>query len=450
MNTLKKMNSSSGTRLALFFLIFTFGTLAAVLSFAASAPSKAPELLSPADGSSTSATPAFIWSKVARTKSYRIQITSNSDPTFDSPVINTLINNTSFMPSVALVADSYRWRVRGENSSGPGLYSNVFTFISGSPDTEPPTVPTNLTATAVSSSQVNLLWSTSTDNFAVTGYKVYRAGIQIAMATLAAYSDTGLTANTSYSYTVSAFDAAGNISAQSTSANATTQSAGCTYPAQIFDLTNWKETLPIGSSGSPTEIKQPALATYSYDPYFVVNSGCDGVRFRAPVNGVTTSGSSYPRSELREMTNSGTTNASWATDSGVHNMFIDEAVTAVPITKRHIVVGQVHDSFDDVIVIRLEYPKLFIDINGSAGPTLDANYTFGKRFTVRFVASNGQISIYYNGSANPAYTLNKIGSGNYFKAGAYTQSNCSKELSGDCVSTNYGEVIIYNVWIAHY
>ncbi|HCR36359.1 MAG: SCE65.33c, polyguluronate lyase [Candidatus Peregrinibacteria bacterium GW2011_GWF2_33_10] len=238
-------------------------------------------------------------------------------------------------------------------------------------------------------------------------------------------------------------------SAQSTSANATTQSAGCTYPAQIFDFINWKETLPVGSLGNPTEIKQPALATYSYDPYFVVNSGCDGVQFRAPVNGVTTSGSSYSRSELREMTNNGTTNASWATDSGVHTMFIDEAITAVPITKRHIVVGQVHNSSDDVIVIRLEYPKLFVDINGTTGPTLDANYTLGKRFTVKFVASNGQINIYYNGSENPVYTLNKIGSGNYFKAGAYTQSNCSKELSGNCVSANYGEVIIYNVWIAH-
>ena len=239
------------------------------------------------------------------------------------------------------------------------------------------------------------------------------------------------------------------FSTQSTDANAAIQSVGCIYPAQILDLTNWKETLPIGSSGSPTEVKQPALATYSRDLYFVVNSECSGVQFRAPVNGVTTSGSSYPRSELREMANNGTTNASWTTDSGIHTMFIDEAVTAVPITKRHIVVGQVHNSSDDVIVIRLEYPKLFVDINGTAGPTLDANYTLGKRFTIKFVASNGQISVYYNDSTNPVYTLNKIGSGNYFKAGAYTQSNCSKELSKDCVSTNYGEAIIYNVWITH-
>jgi hypothetical protein len=224
-------------------------------------------------------------------------------------------------------------------------------------------------------------------------------------------------------------------------------SAACTYPAQVLNLTNWKETLPTGSSGSPTEIIQTALATYNINPYFHPTSTCDGVVFRAPVNGVTTSGSSYPRSELREMTNNGTTNASWATTSGTHSMFIDEAITAVPETKKHIVAGQIHDASNDVIVIRLEYPKLFIDINGVTGPTLDANYTLGKRFTVNFVAANGQIKIYYNGSATPAYTLNKSDSGDYFKAGAYTQSNCSKETN--CVSSNFGEVVIYKLLVQH-
>ena len=443
----KKINFHVNTYFALFFILFTLGTLA-VTAFAAPTPSQAPVLLSPKNGSFTSVTPTFIWSNIGKAKYYRIQITLKSDSTFSSPIINTLTNNTSFTTSIALTDNSYQWRVRGENSSGAGLYSNVFIFIVGPSDIQPPTVPTNLTATGISSNQIDLSWIESTDNFAVAGYKVYREGNQIAMTTSAIYSDTGLTANTSYSYTVSAFDVAGNISTQSMSANTTTQSAECNYPAQILDLTNWKETLPIGSSGSPTEIKQPALMTYFNDPYFT-NSGCTGVQFRAPVNGVSTSNSSYPRSELREMANNGTTNASWATDSGIHTMFIDQMITSVPITKRHIVVGQVHNSSDDVIAIRLEYPKLFIDINGITGPTLDANYTLGTRFTVKFVASNGQISVYYNGSINPAYTLNKIGSGNYFKVGAYTQSNCLKELSGDCVNTNYGEMIIYNVWVTH-
>ncbi|MFA6973730.1 MAG: polysaccharide lyase family 7 protein [Parcubacteria group bacterium] len=223
--------------------------------------------------------------------------------------------------------------------------------------------------------------------------------------------------------------------------------SAATLPAQVLNLTNWKETLPTGSSGSPTEILQSSLSSFSTPPYFQVNSTGNGVQFRAPVNGVTTSGSGYPRSELREMTNNGTTQASWSTTSGTHAMYIDEAITAVPQTKKHVVAGQIHDASDDVIVIRLEYPKLFIDINGVTGPTLDANYTLGKRFQVIFMATNGQIKIYYNGGATPAYTLNKSGSGNYFKAGAYTQSNCSKEAV--CSSSNYGEVVVYNLAVQH-
>jgi hypothetical protein len=226
-----------------------------------------------------------------------------------------------------------------------------------------------------------------------------------------------------------------------------TVSAAASCPAQILDLANWKQTLPTGLTGKPTEILQTVLATYSNDTCFHPNSAGNGVVFRAPVNGVTTSGSGYPRSELREMTNGGQDKASWSTSSSIHTMYIDEAITAVPKTKRHIVAGQIHDASDDVIVIRLEYPKLFVDINGQEGPTLDPNYTLGKRFTVKFVAEGGQIKIFYNGSATPNYTLSKSTSGCYFKAGAYTQSNCSKE--SDCSSSNYGEVVIYDLKVQH-
>jgi len=227
--------------------------------------------------------------------------------------------------------------------------------------------------------------------------------------------------------------------------------AVCTYPAEVLDLTNWKVTLPIGSSGSPTEIKQPQLQTFVNTSYFRPNTACDGVVFRGTTNGVTTSGSSYPRSELREMTSNGTANASWSSSSGTHTMIIDQEILAVPQGKKHVVAGQIHDANDDVIVIRLEFPKLFVDINGATGPTLDANYTLGKRFTVKFVASGGKVDIFYNGGATPAYTLNQNFSGGYFKAGAYTQSNCSTESSAGatCGDSNFGEVVIYALSVDH-
>src|ERR1044071_6521874 len=226
------------------------------------------------------------------------------------------------------------------------------------------------------------------------------------------------------------------------------QSLGaCDLPTQLLHLNNWKLTLPIGSGNSPTEILQPALDTYSIDPYFESNLACNGIQFRAPVNGVTTDNSGYPRSELREMVNNGYSFASWSPTEGSHMMTIDEAITAVPQTKQHIVAGQIHDPNDDVIVIRLEYPKLFVDVNGTAGPTMDSNYTLGKRFTVKFVAENNQIRVYYNGASSPVHTITRTGSGYYFKAGAYTQSNCSKESS--CSSSNYGEVQIYALSVVH-
>ncbi|OGE70564.1 hypothetical protein A2617_03365 [Candidatus Daviesbacteria bacterium RIFOXYD1_FULL_41_10] len=219
-------------------------------------------------------------------------------------------------------------------------------------------------------------------------------------------------------------------------------------PQTAINLADWKLTLPIGSVESPTEIKQPALNTYQIDPWFVANSG-GGVRFRAAVNGVTTSGSGYPRSELREMTDNGSTKASWSSTSGTHTMFIDQAITSLPKTKQHVVAGQIHDSLDDVIVIRLESSKLYINVDGKNIYTLDSNYTLGKRFTVKFVVSGGKTSIYYNNSADPSYILDKSYSGGYFKAGVYTQSNCTKEVSGLCSDSNFGEVVIYQLNVTH-
>ncbi len=98
-------------------------------------------------------------------------------------------------------------------------------------DVTPPTIPTGLTAAAISSSQINLSWSASTDNVGVTGYKIYRGGSQIATTAGTTYSDTGLTPSTLYAYNVAAYDAAANASVQSAVSSATTNAvAGDTTP----------------------------------------------------------------------------------------------------------------------------------------------------------------------------------------------------------------------------
>ena len=217
--------------------------------------------------------------------------------------------------------------------------------------------------------------------------------------------------------------------------------------SRLFNLSNWKLTLPTGSSGKPAEIRQPVLNTYRLEPWFI--PGSDALRFRAPVNGATTGGSKYPRSELREMTNNGTANASWTSFWGTHTLFLDEAITAVPKTKQHVVAGQIHDANDDIIVIRLEYPNLYVNADGKNVYTLDSGYTLGKRFTIKFVVKTGETEVYYNNNSKPVYTLSKDYSGAYFKAGAYIQSNCTKESSEGCNADNFGEVLIYQADITH-
>ncbi len=94
-------------------------------------------------------------------------------------------------------------------------------------DTEPPTTPTLLTATPISPTQVDLDWTVSTDNFILSGYIVERSigsssTSTIATTTLTSFSDTGLTASTSYSYSVRAFDSVGNYSTSSNMLTVTT------------------------------------------------------------------------------------------------------------------------------------------------------------------------------------------------------------------------------------
>lgn len=98
----------------------------------------------------------------------------------------------------------------------------------GTADTQAPSIPANLTASAVSSSQLNLSWSASTDNVGVTGYALYRNGAFLKDVSGTSTSDTGLAPATSYTYYVRARDAAGNTSGNSATATATTQSGGGT------------------------------------------------------------------------------------------------------------------------------------------------------------------------------------------------------------------------------
>ncbi|MEX0676880.1 MAG: LamG-like jellyroll fold domain-containing protein [Pirellulales bacterium] len=96
------------------------------------------------------------------------------------------------------------------------------------PDTQPPTAPANLTATAVSASQINLSWTASTDNVGVTGYRVERQDplssnfVQVGAPTGTTFNNSGLSSGATYNYRVRAADAAVNLGPYSPVASATT------------------------------------------------------------------------------------------------------------------------------------------------------------------------------------------------------------------------------------
>src|SRR5438876_878895 len=121
---------------------------------------------------------------------------------------------TTSYADTGLAVGTYSYTVAAGDAAGnisPDSASASVTIA----DTTPPTTPIGLTAAAAGSTGANLAWSASTDNVGVTGYIVRRNGVQVATPTTTSFADTGLSAATTYTYTIAARDAAGNISPNS-------------------------------------------------------------------------------------------------------------------------------------------------------------------------------------------------------------------------------------------
>jgi hypothetical protein len=124
--------------------------------------------------------------------------------------------------------------------------AQLVVFLVGA-DTQAPSIPTGLTANAISPTLVNLAWQASTDDVGVTGYTIYRDNIVLTTVsgTTLSYTDSTAQPSTTYAYTVDAFDLAGNHSSQSIAASATT-------PALPTTLTFAVGADTYVNSGSPT------------------------------------------------------------------------------------------------------------------------------------------------------------------------------------------------------
>jgi fibronectin type 3 domain-containing protein len=142
--------------------------------------------------------------------------------------ITTLNGEVSFRIG-SPVNDGVRyWSKKAANAANRPLLTVVCATSAPAPGTTAPTAPANLTGQAPSSREIDLQWTASTDNVEVTGYNIYRGDLKVGAVSGDAltYQDTsGLKPNTSYSYRVTAVDAAGNESAKSNTVTLTTPGA---------------------------------------------------------------------------------------------------------------------------------------------------------------------------------------------------------------------------------
>jgi cellulose/xylan binding protein with CBM9 domain/fibronectin type III domain protein len=139
---------------------------------------------------------------------------------------------------------SFDWAGLTGNYNNPGGWKDVGLVI----DNTAPAAPTSPTLTVVSSSQIDVSWTASTSSD-VAKYNIYRAttGTPTLFKTVTAspYHDTGLTAGTSYTYQISAVDAAGNESPRTAAKSATTTGGGAGIPYGLFGIK--ADSIPNGT-----------------------------------------------------------------------------------------------------------------------------------------------------------------------------------------------------------
>jgi fibronectin type 3 domain-containing protein len=160
--------------------------------------------------------------------SYSIYRGTKSDGEATTPIATTNGTTTTFTDTGLKNGTTYFYNVAANNSVGVSPDSNEISIAPGGTDTTPPTAPTGLTASGTTSTSTNLSWGASTDDVSVAGYHVLQNGATVATVTGTSYTATGLSPSTTYTYQVTAFDPAGNVSAGSNTISVTTLASGGT------------------------------------------------------------------------------------------------------------------------------------------------------------------------------------------------------------------------------
>jgi chitodextrinase len=162
---------------------------------------------------------------------------------------------TSFSDGTALPQTSYTYTVSAFDAAGNNSPLSDPAPVTTPADTTPPSKPAGLGAAAAGSNQVDLAWTASTDDVGVASYEIRRDGTAIGTSPTASYSDTSVQPNTTYSYTVVAIDTAGNRSAGSDPATATTPAPASTLTFTPVADTFVESDLPSSNFGGITSVQ---------------------------------------------------------------------------------------------------------------------------------------------------------------------------------------------------
>ena len=183
----------------------------------------------------TNATKYREWNKFASQKSASINLTAGQ-----VYYVEALMKESNGNDNL-----SVGWAKPGQTTNAPGEVIPGVYLLAQLPDTQSPGVPTNLAASNITATSFTLSWTASTDNVGVTGYDVYQNGIKINPSNITgtSYNISGLTAGTTYSYSVKAKDAAGNQSALSATVDVTTTAPDIEPPTSPVNLASTIITL---------------------------------------------------------------------------------------------------------------------------------------------------------------------------------------------------------------
>jgi hypothetical protein len=134
-------------------------------------------------------------------------------------------------PSQSAAPGTYQASLQAQdpNVALHAVTANVTYTVQPPADTQPPTTPTNVSASVVmikKSKQVQLSWAAATDNMAVAGYRIFKNGALVSTTPATSWSDATVATGYTYSYAVGAYDAAGNSSPQSSSVSVNLSSNG--------------------------------------------------------------------------------------------------------------------------------------------------------------------------------------------------------------------------------